>query len=155
MTQIKKMKLSEKLQWSYAVQTSIFRTVFRILLGLFLTYAGISHLSFSRSEFLAQVPNWVPLSNDLVVLLSGFVEISIGLALIVLPKWKALTGCIAATFFVLIFPGNISQYINQVSAFGLNTDTARFIRLLFQPALVAWALWSTGAYKAYINRNNN
>lgn len=34
-------------------------------------------------------------------------------------------------------------------AFGLTSDTARFVRLFFQPVLVAWALWSTGAWRAW------
>ncbi|MBN2274147.1 MAG: hypothetical protein JXR41_16435 [Bacteroidales bacterium] len=140
----------EKIKWSYGVETHWIRIIFRILLGLNLLFAGISHLTFSRLEFLAQVPNWVPLPDDLVVVLSGIAEIMLGLALVVLPKWKALVGWVVAVFFVLIFPGNIAQYVNQVDAFGLNTDQARFIRLFFQPALIAWALWSTGAFKAYL-----
>lgn len=132
------------------VRTSWFLSALRIVLGLGLLFAGIAHLTFSRSEFLAQVPSWVPLSGDLVVVLSGLVEIMLGSALILLPRWKALTGWVVAVFFVLIFPGNVSQYLNQADAFGLNTDQARFIRLFFQPVLIAWALWSTGAFKAYL-----
>jgi uncharacterized membrane protein len=141
-----------QLKWSYGAKTHWFLGVFRFLLGLNLLFAGISHLTFARLEFVAQVPNWVPLSDDLVVLLSGIVEISLGLALVFLPKWKALTGWIVAIFFVLIFPGNIAQYVNQIDAFGLDTDRARLIRLFMQPVLVLWALWSTGAFKAYLNR---
>lgn len=116
-------------------------------------FAGISHLTFSRQEFVAQVPNWVPLDTDLVVVLSGIVEIILGLSLILLYKWKPLTGWATAIFFVLIFPGNIAQYVNQVDAFGLDTDRARFIRLFFQPVLVLWAIWATGAYTAYKQRH--
>lgn len=141
---------TEKLKWSYGIKTHWFPGIFRILLGLGLLFAGISHLTVSRVEFLAQVPGWVPLPGDLVVVLSGIVEIALGLALIALPQWKALTGWITAIFFVLIFPGNIAQYVNQTSAFGLDTDEARLIRLFFQPVLVAWALWSTAAYRAYL-----
>ena len=147
------MQLVEKISWSYDVKTHWFRTIFRILLGLSLLYAGISHLTFARVEFVAQVPSWVPLNEDLVVILSGIVEITLGLTLVVLPKWKALIGWAAAIFFVLIFPGNIAQYVNQIDAFGLDTDQARLIRLFFQPLLVAWALWSTGALKAYLQSN--
>jgi uncharacterized membrane protein len=57
-----------------------------------------------------------------------------------------------AAFFVAIFPGNISQYVNRVDAFTLDSDTARFVRLFFQPLLVAWALWSTGAWPAFRQR---
>lgn len=144
------MKLLDNLKWAYGVKTKTIHTAFRILLGAGLLFAGISHLTINRLEFVAQVPNWVPLPTDLVVIISGIVEIGLGLSLIALYNWKALIGWAAAIFFVLIFPGNISQYLNQIDAFGLDTDQARLIRLFFQPVLVAWALWSTGAYKTYI-----
>ena len=124
------------------------QTATRILLGAFLVFAGTSHLTVARAEFLAQVPTWVPVNGDLVVVLSGIVEIALGLALIFLVRQRVLVGLAAAAFFVLIFPGNISQYVNRIDAFGLNTDVARFARLFFQPVLVAWALWATGAWRA-------
>lgn len=126
---------------------SVFHTLFRILLGLFLLFAGITHLTVARVEFLAQVPPWVPLDADLVVVLSGIAEIVIGASLIFLFKQRVLVGWVAAAFFVAIFPGNISQYVNQIDGFGLNTDQARFTRLFFQPVLVLWALWSSGALR--------
>jgi uncharacterized membrane protein len=125
------------------------QTLLRILLGIILLFAGISHLTFARTEFLAQVPNWVPLDGDLVVVLSGIVEIILGAALIFLGRHRVIVGWIVAAFFVAIFPGNIAQYLNRIDAFMLNTDEARAIRLLFQPVLVAWALWSTGALQAW------
>ncbi|MDC1107051.1 hypothetical protein OAT16_10115 [Prolixibacteraceae bacterium] len=130
-------------------KTGKIATTFRFLLGFFLLYAGISHLTFNRTEFLAQVPVWLPMSADLVVVLSGIVEISLGLSLVVLGRWKVLVGAAAALFFIMIFPGNISQYINRVDAFGLDSDGARLFRLFLQPLLVWWALASTGACKAW------
>jgi len=126
--------------------SSLLQNIFRILLGAFLAFAGFSHLTFNRAEFLAQVPQWVPLNPDMVVILSGIVEISLGLSLIFFLKQKRNVGILAAIFFVLVFPGNISQYINHVNAFGLNTDALRLTRLFFQPLLVLWALWSTGVF---------
>lgn len=128
---------------------STIQTIFRILLGLSLLMAGTGHLTFARTEFLAQVPPWVPLDADLVVVLSGIVELILGAALVVPGRYRVLVGWVTAAFFVAIFPGNISQYVNQVDGFGLDTDQARFIRLFFQPVLVAWALWSTGAWQAW------
>ncbi len=125
------MNLPNNLKWVYGVDTTLIQTIFRILLGASLLFSGISHLTFNREEFIAQVPNWLPFSTDLVVVLSGIAEITIGLSLIALYKWKALVGWATAIFFVLIFPGNISQYVNQVDAFGLDTDQARLIRLFF------------------------
>ncbi len=117
----------------------------QIGLGLFLASAGYSHLTVNRLEFQAQVPTWLPLDPDFVVLASGVVEIALGLALLTLWRYRAHVGLAAALFFVAIFPGNINQFVNGIDAFGLNTDLARGVRLLFQPVLVLWALWSTGA----------
>lgn len=118
-----------------------------MVLGGFLFFAGVSHLTFLRAEFQAQVPDWVPVSKDLTVILSGLAEILLGLALIFLKKQRQTAGWIAAIFFVLVFPGNIAQFVNGTDAFSLNSDLARGIRLLFQPVLIAWALWSTPAWE--------
>ena len=124
------------------------RIAAQVLLGAALIYTGILHLTTSRLEFQAQVPNWIPLSADFVVLASGVVEITLGLLLSSLQR-RAAVGIATALFFVAIFPGNISQYVNGIDAFGLDTDRARAIRLLFQPLLVIWALWSTSAWRSY------
>jgi len=124
------------------------QTAFRLLLGAALVLAGLSHLSSSRSEFLAQVPDWLPVDADLVVVVSGIVEILIGAALLVAVKYRVIVGLVAAAFFVAIFPGNVAQLMQGTDAFGLNSDTSRAVRLLFQPVLVGWALWSTGAWRA-------
>jgi uncharacterized membrane protein len=123
----------------------------RLLLGAALIFAGIGHFTFSRETFQAQVPTWLPLDPDFVVLASGVVEITLGLALTSLGRHVALVGLLTALFFIAIFPGNVSQYLTQTDAFGLNTDEARLIRLFFQPLLVLWALWSTGGW-AYLKR---
>ena len=128
------------------------RNLARILLGVALAFAGISHLTWSRAEFLAQVPPWVPLNPDTVVLLSGVVEIALGLALIFLVRYKVKLGWLAAAFFVAVFPGNIAQLMYHRNAFGLNTDLSRTIRLFFQPVLVLWALCSTEAWRNYRNK---
>jgi uncharacterized membrane protein len=127
----------------------LLRNATQLLLGAALTYAGTTHLTTSRQEFQAQVPNWVPFSADFVVIASGIVEIALGLSLLLLWKYRTQIGWITAAFFIAIFPGNISQYVNGIDAFGLDTDRARAIRLLFQPLLVIWALWSTGAWRSY------
>ncbi len=128
---------------------------FRVLLGSFMILAGVGHLTFQRQEFVAQVPTWLRIDInfvDFVVVSSGIVEIALGLAMIFLFKHRIKIGIALAVFFVLVFPGNISQYTNGISAFGLDTDLKRFIRLLFQPVLIIWALWSTTALQYLINR---
>lgn len=118
------------------------KTAARIALGAGLVLAGISHLTFARREFRAQVPNWVPLKKNDTVVYSGFAEIALGSLLVI--SSKAAVGKLAAVFFTAVFPGNVSQYIHKRSAFGLDTDKKRFARLFFQPGLILWALKSTG-----------
>jgi uncharacterized membrane protein len=133
---------------SRSAKSSPARTVFRILLGVALVTAGTGHLTFQRQEFRAQVPPVLPLDPDFVVLASGVAEIGLGAALIALPGKKTQVGKIVATFFTLVFPGNISQLLTKTDAFGLDSDRKRAIRLLFQPVLVLWSLWSTAPAKA-------
>ncbi len=125
------------------------KSLAQIALGAFLLSAGISHLGSNRTEFLAQVPTWLPLNADFVVVASGLVEITLGVLLIttvlIFKRYRSQVGLITGIFFILIFPGNINQYVNQIDAFGLDTDTKRLIRLFFQPPLVIWALWCSGA----------
>jgi len=129
--------------------TSLPRTIARNLLGATLVFAGTSHLTIAREAFVAQVPVWLPLPVDFVVVASGIVEILLGLSLLILVKYKIWVGWIVAAFFIAIFPGNINQLVTHSDSFGLNTDAARFVRLLFQPLLVIWALWATGAWRAW------
>ena len=136
---------------------TITQKVFRIILGALMALAGIGHLTFQRQEFQAQVPRWLPDDPafiDFVVLASGVTEILLGLSMIFLTKHRIKVGLILAIFYVLIFPGNISQYTNGIDAFGLDTDQKRLIRLFFQPVLIIWALWSTGALTYLKNLKN-
>ena len=119
----------------------------QIILGLALAYAGVTHLTTSRTEFQAQVPTILKSWADFVVLASGVVEIMLGLCLVMLWRYRVQMGWVVAAFFVAVFPGNISQYLNHIDAFGLDSDRARLIRLFFQPLLVMWALWATGAWQ--------
>lgn len=131
------------------VKTGTAQNICRYILGIFLVLAGTGHLSFLRTAFAAQVPPWLPISPDTVVLLSGFVEIALGLSLLLINKHRTKVGWIVALFFVLVFPGNIAQLVENRNAFGLDTDLKRWLRLPFQPVLIAMALWSTGAWQAW------
>ncbi|WP_460798208.1 DoxX family protein [Microbacterium sp. GXF0217] len=119
------------------------RTIGRLFLGSALVFAGVSHLTFAREEFRAQVPESVPLDPDTTVVASGVVEVGLGAALLFAGRRRSLVGKVAALFFLAVFPGNVSQWMHQRDGFGLDTDMKRFVRLFFQPVLIALALWST------------
>jgi len=130
-------------------RTSPLQNVARLGLGTFMVFAGVGHLTFARQEFQAQVPDFVPLDKDTVVLQSGVVEIGLGLALMLAKRRRVQMGLGLAAFYAAVFPGNVHQYTHHLSAFGLDTDAKRLGRLFFQPVLMGWALWSTGALKAW------
>ena len=130
---------------------ALVRSLAQAVLGAFLVAAGTAHVTVLRTEFRAQVPPWVPLDVDLVVVASGVVEVLVGAALLLtlLPgpaaRARVGAGLVTAALFVAVFPGNVAQYVEGRDAFGLDTDQARLGRLFFQPVLVAWAPWCTGA----------
>ena len=129
------------------IKTNTFQNIIRILLGLVMTYIGIGHLTFLQIDFQAQVPTWITTQNDLIdliIITSGIIEIILGLLMVIGGKLKVKTGVLLAIFYILIFPGNINQYVNEIDAFNLNSDTSRFVRLLFQPILIFLALFSSG-----------
>ncbi len=130
-----------------APATTKTQNIFRILLGLLLIFAGTSHLTFARISFRVQVPSWIPLDPDLVVLASGVVEILLGLGLLFLTKYRRQMGWITALYFLAIFPGNLAQYLNHAPAFGLDSDGIRLTRLFLHPLLIIWPIWCTGAWK--------
>ena len=130
------------------------RVAGQVLLGLFLLLAGTAHLTVARTTFRAQVPPWLPLDPDLVVVGSGLVELALGVALLALwrPRPRVVVGVVVAAFFVAVLPGNVSQLVTHTDAFGLDSDASRAVRLLFQPLLVVWALWCTRAWSAWRTR---
>ena len=136
----------------HTIQTNMLQNILRIFLGLFMIGAAVAHLSFERGTFQSQVPDWLPLNKDLVVIASGVIEFVLGASMILWSKEKIPIGIALALFYVLVFPGNIAQYKNHTNAFGLNTDRARLIRLFFQPLLIFLALWSTGALSWFFYR---
>ena len=138
------------------MKNTIIQNIFRILLGLIMLYIGIAHLSFKRIEFQAQVPTWLATDEgmmDLVVLISGYIEIAFGILMILGGKLKVKTGIALGIFYILIFPGNINQYINEIDSLTLDSNHKRLIRLFFQPLLVLWAFWSSGALRYFKNKS--
>lgn len=119
----------------------------RLLLATALLVAGVAHFA-ATEEFLGQVPTWLP-AREAIVIVSGVAELVLGAALVVARgRRRAQLGWVVAAFFVAVFPGNVWQFVNGSDSFGLDTDAGRAVRLVFQPILVAWAVWCTGAWRS-------
>ena len=124
------------------------RIIVRWALAALLVVAGASHLTWGRRGYRIVVPDWATrvlhTDKDTIVVASGVVELMLGSALVALPAERRRIGWVVAAFLVAVFPGNVHQWRTGRSAPMLRTDRARFVRLLLQPVLVAWSLWSTG-----------
>ena len=119
----------------------------RWVAGAGMTVAGVSHLTFARKGFQAQVPNWAKtdwLDTDDIVLVSGAVEIALGLGLLILPKERRRMAALTTVVLVAVFPGNIAQYVHHRDGLGLDTDRKRLVRLFTEPLMWATALHAGG-----------
>jgi uncharacterized membrane protein len=125
----------------------------RWALAAFLATAGVGHF-VAPEEFLAQVPPYLP-APELLIAVSGVVELAIALALVALPRYRRLTGVIAALFFVAILPGNVAQYTEARDAFGLTSDAARLTRLVLHPLLWVWAFTAGDLWQRRSGRQAN
>ncbi|MCC2028939.1 hypothetical protein KEC56_05315 [Microbacterium sp. YMB-B2] len=124
------------------------RYIARWALALGLAFMGVMHFVQTRG-FRGLIPDWATrftgLDKDGVVVASGAAELALAAGLVALPKERRRIGWATAAFFVAVFPGNVQQWRAGWSAPGLDTDTKRLVRLLLQPVLILWALWSTRA----------
>jgi uncharacterized membrane protein len=123
------------------------RAVARTVLAIALGAIGAGHLGPLRRGFRIVVPEWATrmlrTDKDTIVVVSGVVEIMLAAALLVLPGERRRVGLAVAALFVAVWPGNVHQWQTGKDAPGLDTDRKRFIRVLLQPVLIVWAIWST------------
>ncbi|AZS44284.1 DoxX family protein [Microbacterium oleivorans] len=128
-------------------RVGMLRTGARGALAVVLTAAGVAHLTMLRRGFRIAVPDWATrlfrTDKDTIVVVSGVVEAGLGVALVALPRERRRVGLAIAALFVAVFPGNIHHWRSGRDVPGMDSDTKRFVRLFFQPVLVAWAVWST------------
>lgn len=125
------------------------KTVFRVLLALLVTAAGVMH--FVRPEFfVAVVPAYLPYPRALVYI-SGFFEIAGGIGLLI-PAVSRLAAWGLVALFIAVFPANINMALNQTPINGVVYPAALWLRLPLQFVFIAWAYWLT---KPNLNAQNN
>ena len=132
--------------------SEIFLPVFT---GVFMFVSGYGHLFLAAEEIELLVPAWSPISPKAMVIVTGYIEITIGLAFIFLRSKIHIVGWILVVFLILVFPGNLYQYSNEIDAFGLNTPGKRLARLFLQPFIILWVLYVSGNLNKLIPLKTN
>ncbi len=119
------------------------RTVARGVLATAFLAAGVIHL-LAPAPFLSILPPWAPWPGPLIAL-TGLAEIAGAIGLCV-PRLRRAAGLGLALYAACVFPANIQHAINDLSlAHPVLGWAYHGPRLLFQPVIVWWALWSGGA----------
>jgi uncharacterized membrane protein len=127
------------------------RAFMRYAMAAFYAVAGVLHV-FAPDRFLPIVPDFVPFPRATVIV-TGLCEIAGAVALIGV-RLRRLAGIMLALYAVCVFPANIKHAFASVHIAGL-PDGWRYHgpRLLLQPVLVWWALFSSGAIGWPFGRN--
>jgi uncharacterized membrane protein len=121
------------------------KTWLRLGLGLALVVAGVAHL-VNPVPFEQHLPSWVP-ATELLVLVSGIVEIALGIALLLARHGRRRLGQATALFFIAVWPANIYVALAGVDVEGQPGGLYPWLRVVVQPAFIALALWCTSAWK--------
>jgi len=117
------------------------RRAARLGMAIAMAFAGASHLVLA-TPFIQHLPPWVPLRVE-IVLISGLVEIALGLALLLRPPTRRRVGVALALYLVAVLPGNVYVAVFDVEVDGQPGGAYPWVRLPLQLLFIAWALWST------------
>jgi uncharacterized membrane protein len=118
------------------------KMIFRILLTIFYTLAGIAHLR-SPGGFLAITPCWVPFP-DAVIAFTGIAEIAGAIGLMI-PRVRYAAGAGLALYALFVWPANINHMVNNIPVNGHTASMAYHIpRMMAQPVVIWLALWASG-----------
>ena len=117
------------------------REAARLGMAIALAFAGASHL-FLATPFIQHLPTWVPLRAELV-LVSGLIELAMGVALLLPPPTRRRVGVVLALYLVAVFPSNVYVAVFDVEVDGQPGGAYPWVRLPLQLLFIAWALWCT------------
>jgi uncharacterized membrane protein len=113
-----------------------------LVMGAFYVFAGANH--FANPDFyLPMMPAWLP-AHRLLIDLSGLAEIACGVGVLVREtRVAAAWGTIA--LLIAVFPANLHVALHDVPIGGATQGAGalNYLRLAFQPVLIAWAWWYT------------
>lgn len=119
------------------------RACMRWGLALALVFTGIDHL-VAPERYLAMMPGFVPLHRE-VVFVTGLCELAGAVGLLI-SRLRWLAGVMLAVYFVAVFPANIKNAVEGLSVAGLPAAQWYYwVRLLFQPLVIWWALYAANA----------
>ena len=111
-----------------------------IALGLFFLKVGVMH--FTDPGWFEPIVPRIPGSARFWVLLTGAIELVLGIGLLV-PSFRHWGGYVTAAFLVLVYPANLNMWIHDLEL-GDGTSlspTGHVIRLLIQLAAIMVCVW--------------
>ena len=117
------------------------KTVSRVILAIALLIIGTLHFIYPQ-ELEKVLPEYLPYHFPLVYI-GGILEILAGIGLLI-PHLTYATAWFLVLLFIVIFPGNWHQAVNNIDVAGFPHDPPLiWLRFPMQALLVAWAWWLT------------
>jgi uncharacterized membrane protein len=120
------------------------RTWARVGIGAAFVVAGVAHL-VAPAPFEQHLPTWIPAATALVVL-SGLVEIALGVALVMAHREPVHIGWGTAAYLIVVWPANVFVAVAGVDVDGQPGGVYPWVRVPLQVLFIAWALWATAAH---------
>jgi uncharacterized membrane protein len=115
----------------------------RGLMAAFYIVAGLGHV-LAPDAFLPIVPDFVPLPRE-VILVTGMCELAGAVALMT-SRLRQLAGIMLAAYALCVWPANIKHAIEGIHLPPIpDSWWYHGPRLAFQPVLIWWALFCSGA----------
>jgi uncharacterized membrane protein len=132
---------STAIAWLLGRRSATWRDHARRGLAAAMVIAGITHFT-NVDPFVQHLPEWVPV-RELVVYVTGAIEIILGAALMFARARRAALGRLVAVYLIAVFPANIYVAIADVDVTGQPGGVYAWVRLPLQVLFVLWALAST------------
>jgi uncharacterized membrane protein len=117
------------------------RAVMRIVMAAFMLGGFVLHFR-ATDALVAITPDWVPFSRA-VVLATGVLELIFAVVLLV-PRWRRLTGIAIALYVIAVWPANIKHAVEHIITPPIpDSWWYHGPRLALQPVIAWWALFAT------------
>ncbi|BDA69055.1 hypothetical protein CAL7716_032210 [Calothrix sp. PCC 7716] len=113
---------------------------------------GILHFTHTGG-FEKIIPDFLPYHLPLVYG-SGFLEVLAGVGLLI-PSVSRFAARFLVVFYIVIFPANLYQALNNIEVAGLPHDPPLiWLRFPFLALIVTWAWWFTRENINEVSQNN-
>lgn len=131
-------------KFDFLTSDPMIKTFSVLLISVMFFVSGVLH--FTHDSELVRI---TPLPYALqIVWLTGAMEFVFAF-LLLLPRYRRITGILLSIFALAVLPANINMALNDIPMFGSHLEPfGAWLRVFMQFPLIVWILWSTGFWRS-------